>query len=292
MIVAHLTLMKIFMDNTFPIQGRYIIAIWLLPFLHLPGLNFIYTHIDPSKDWYWFDIAYYFYYHSIFTALLLILVVSKKVKWRLMFRQPDLTDYIPAIKLTAFIFVFSIAAAYALFYPLSFLLPEFVNYWFIELPPVIYSSKQQFPILPNSLSFISLVFLAPIIEEFAFRGILLHRWSQKWGTNKAILVSSILFGIVHPDPIGATAFGVAMCVIYLKTQTLVLPIICHAINNLVCWLIEAGYVAWLGPNYAYSIESFRAEWLVGVVAALVVGVWTYAYLNSEKSKKVWRLPKI
>lgn len=280
------------MDSIFPIKGRYITAIWLLPFLYFPGLNFIYDYIDPSKEWYWFDIAYYFYYHSVFAALLVILISWHKINWRLMFQQPAPTDYLPSIKLTAFIFIFSIAAAYTLFYPLSFLLPELVNYWFIELPPVIYSSEQKFPIFPNILSFISLVILAPVIEEFAFRGILLHRWSQKWGMNKAIFVSSILFGITHPDPIGAAAFGAAMCVIYLKTQTLVVPMICHAINNFACWLIEAGYIVWLGPDYVYSIEDFRAEWLVGIIAALAVGVWAYAYMNSEKSNEVWCLPKI
>jgi len=280
------------MDSAFPIKGRYITAFWLLPFLYLPGLNFIYDSIDPSKEWYWFDIAYYFYHHSVFAALLVVSIFLYKINWRLMMQQPTPADYPPSIKLTAFIFIFSIAAAYALFYPLSFLLPEFVNYWFIELSPTIYSSEQRFPILPNSLSFISLVVLAPIIEEFAFRGILLHRWSQKWGMNKAILVSSILFGIAHPDPIGAAAFGVAMCVIYLKTQTLVVPMVCHAANNFFSWLIEAGYIVWLGPDYTYTIEDFRAEWLVGIIAALVVGIWVYAYINSEKSKAAWRLPKI
>lgn len=280
------------MDRTFPIKGRYIVVIWLLPFLYLPGLNFINEFIDSSKEWYWFDIAYYFYYHFIFAALLAILVSWHKLRWRVMFQQPDQAEYLPAIKLTAFVFIFSIAAAYALFYPLSFILPEFVNYWFIDIPPIIYSSQQQFPILPNGLSFISLVVLAPVIEEFAFRGILLHRWSQKWGMNKAILISSLLFGIAHPDPVGATVFGMAMCVIYLKTQTLIVPMLCHGISNFVAWLIEVGYIVWLGPDYVYSLEDFRAEWITGIVAALVVWAWAYLYINSGKSQKVWCLPKI
>jgi len=280
------------MDSTFPIKGRYITAIWLLPLLYLPGVNFVYNFIDPSKEWYWFDIAYYFYYYSIFAACMAILITCHNISWRLMFQKPASADYLPSIKLTTFIFIFSIAAAYALFYPLSFLQPEFVNYWLIELPPVIYSSQQQFPILPNALSFIALVILAPVIEEFAFRGILLHRWSHKWGINKAILLSSLLFGITHSDPIGAIAFGIAMCIIYLKTQTLVIPMLCHAINNLVFWLSEVGYIVWLGPDYVYSIEDFQEEWPVGIVAALVVAVWAYTYINSEKSQQVWRLPKI
>ncbi len=280
------------MENTFPVKGRYIAAIWLMPFLYLPGLNVIYGFINSNKEWYWFDIAYYFYYHLIFAIVLSLLIFWHKVNWRLMFRRPIPADYIPSIKLTGFIFIFSIAATYALFYPLSFLFPKFVNIWYIEIPPIIYSTQQQFPILPNSLSFISLVILAPVLEELAFRGILLHRWSQKWGMNKAILVSSLLFGVAHTDPIGAIAFGAAMCIIYLKTQTLLVPMLCHAINNLAAWLMEAGFIAWLGADYVYTIEDFQDSWLVGIVAALVAGVWVYAYNYSEKSKKVWCLPKI
>lgn len=280
------------MDSEFKIKGRYIVAIWLLPFLYLPGLDFAYGFIGQDKEWYWFDIVYYFYFHSIFAALLIILVSFHKINWNLMFIKPEKSDYLPSIKLTAFIFIFSIAAAYVLFYPLSFIFPEFVTYWFIDIPSVIYSSDQQFPIFPNLLSFISLVILAPLIEEFAFRGILLHRWSQKWGMNKAILISSILFGLTHTDPIGAAAFGIAMCAIYLKTQTLVVPILCHGINNLVVWLIEAGYIVWLGPDYVYTLEDFRSEWAVGLIAAVVAGAWVYIYIKSEKSQQAWCLPKI
>lgn len=280
------------MDNTFPIKGRFVVVIWLFPFIYLPGLDFIYSFIDSDKEWYWFDIAFYYYYHFFVGALLFVLILCHKLRWRRMFRRPNSADYLPAIKLTAFVFVFSIAAAFALFYPLSYVLPEFVNYWFIDLPPIIYSSQQQFPALPNGLSFISLVLIAPVLEEFAFRGILLHRWSEKWGLNKAVLISSLLFGIAHPDPIGATAFGMAMCVIYLKTKTLIVPMVCHGLTNLVVWFIEAGYIAWLGPDYVYSLEDFRDEWVVGVVAALVVWAWTYFYIKGEKSKKIWELPKI
>ena len=280
------------MDTTFPIKGRYIVIIWLLPFFYLPGLNLIYFFIGPNEEWYWYDIAYYFYYHSIFAALLALLISRNKINWRLMFHQSSTSDFLCSINLTVFTLIFSIASAYALFYPLSFLLPEFVDYWFIELSPVIYSFEQQYPILPNILSLISLVILAPAIEEFAFRGILLHRWTPKWGMKRAILASSILFGITHPDPIGATAFGAAMCVIYLKTQTLLVPIVCHAINNLASWLIEAGYIAWLGPSYTYSMEDFQSEWPVGVIAAIVASIWAYAYINSDKCKNEWCLPKI
>ncbi len=209
---------EVHMDSNFPIKGRYIVAIWLIPFLYLPGTELIYNSIGIASEWYWYDIAYYYYFHAVFSAFLVILVTSQKLPWKKMFQKPRQEDFKPSIKLTAFVFIFSIAGAYALFYPLSFAIPEFVNYWFIDLPPLIYSSQNQYPFIPNLLNFLSLVVLAPVIEEFAFRGVLLRRWSQKWGAVNAILISSLLFGVAHPDPIGATAFGIAMCVIYEDTN--------------------------------------------------------------------------
>lgn len=49
------------------------------------------------------------------------------------------------------------------------------------------------------LLFISAVILAPLTEEFLFRGIFLHRFSNKWGITAGIIVSSLLFGLAHAN---------------------------------------------------------------------------------------------
>ncbi len=280
------------MGGKFPIKGRYIVAIWLLPFLPLFDAGILYQYIDLDRQWYWLDIIYYYYYHFFVSVLLVTLVLWSKIHWRLMFSKPMSVDYYPAIKLTIYIFIFSIAAAYALFYPLSFLVPEFVNSWYINVPPLVYYYEGVYPFLPNILSFVSLVILAPIIEEFTFRGLLLHRWGEKWGMLKAMMLSSFLFGILHQDPIGAMAFGLAMSVLYLKTQTLLIPILCHGFNNFVVWLISVGYIVWLGPDYVYTLEDFQSEWSIGVAAGVVVAIWGYSYLKGRQSNKAWRLPKL
>jgi len=280
------------MDRVFPIKGRYVILMCLVPLFYLPGIEFIYEFIGNEAELYWFDIAYYFYYHFVCIAALICLVTFHKVNWRLMFSPATRADYPGALKLTAFIFLFSTAAIYALFYPLSLISPEFVNLWLIDLPPVIYTSQNAYPIVANLLSFCSLVVLAPLIEEFAFRGLLLHRWNDKWGMTAAILLSSTLFGFMHPDPIGATAFGIAMSVLYLQTQTLIVPIVCHALNNFLVWLIEVGYMMANGPGYRYTLEEFQSDWPVGFTCGVISIVWIYSYINSKQNQKVWQLPKI
>ncbi len=223
----------------------------------------------------------------------LILAAYGKLSWASLFgRKKVLGEIVPGLKLTLFIFLFSIATAYLLFFPLSYVAPKFVEWWYIYAVEVIYSDDNTYPIAANVLGFISLVFIAPIIEEIAFRGMLLHRWAQKWGLIKAIIMSSLLFGIVHPDPIGAIAFGIGMCILYLRTQSLLVPIICHAANNLGVWLIEAGYSFFEGPSYAYTLEVFQKEWYIGLVCGILAIVWGFYYFRKPTNLREWRLPVV
>ncbi|MEW8430400.1 MAG: CPBP family intramembrane metalloprotease, partial [gamma proteobacterium symbiont of Ctena orbiculata] len=115
---------------------------------------------------------------------------------------------------------------------------------------------------------------------------------EKWGINRAILISSLLFGAAHPDPIGAAAFGVAMSVLYLRTQTLLVPMFCHALNNLVVWLYEAGYAIALGPDYENTLEEFQSSWTIGLACAVIVLIWASLYLKGKVRYRAWSLPKI
>ncbi|KEH93816.1 CPBP family intramembrane glutamic endopeptidase [Clostridium novyi] len=86
--------------------------------------------------------------------------------------------------------------------------------------------------------FILVVILAPIIEELVFRGIILNRLKMRWGIGSAIIVSSILFGVLHINlaVIGAFLFGVMMCIVYMKTRNIFVTMLIHCINNFLCSL--------------------------------------------------------
>ncbi len=277
-------------DSPFPIRARYFVLLWLMPLIYLPGVDQISGLIDPDAGWYWFDLVFNYFFHALFLLLLSLLGAAHKSEFFGMFGRIKKRDLGFALKTTAFVFVFSNASAYALFYPLSFITPSFVTFWYIDLPPVIYNTFGHYPIIPNLLSFVSLVFFAPVIEELVFRGVLLRRWAEKWGVKKAVLISSVLFGIVHPDIVGATAFGAAMCLLALKTKSLWVPMICHAANNFVVWLIEAGYEIHFGPDYKYSLEDFRDEWFIGVICVLIVLIWIFQYRTTATFRELWTFP--
>lgn len=83
----------------------------------------------------------------------------------------------------------------------------------------------------KGLESFNVIILGPIVEELVCRGIILNRLKVKWGVRKALIVSSVIFGIVHFDFGGAFVFGLFMALLYLKTNSLIVPIVCHCLNN-------------------------------------------------------------
>ncbi|WP_142829283.1 CPBP family intramembrane glutamic endopeptidase [Planococcus soli] len=98
----------------------------------------------------------------------------------------------------------------------------------------------------------TIAILAPVVEEFMFRGVLLKRMIGKTSMWGGILISSLLFGILHLDIIGAFLFGVVASLLYLRTNNLLLPILLHIINNSL-----AAAAMFLAPTWPESIAIFN-----------------------------------
>jgi len=90
------------------------------------------------------------------------------------------------------------------------------------------------------ISAIGSIFYAPLIEELVFRGVLFNRLKIRIGIIPAMIISSLLFGIGH-DFGGITSaflFGICMCILYLKTDNIFVPMSVHFINNVVAVFFE------------------------------------------------------
>ena len=85
-----------------------------------------------------------------------------------------------------------------------------------------------------SLLFITIVIIAPITEELAFRGLILDYLNHNYGKWPAIIVSSILFGVIHIIPaaiVVATFGGLLYGWLRIKTDSLWPGILCHSLWN-------------------------------------------------------------
>ncbi|MEC3884630.1 type II CAAX endopeptidase family protein, partial [Halobacillus sp. HZG1] len=115
---------------------------------------------------------------------------------------------------------------------------------------------------------LTLVLIAPICEEIVFRGYLLGRLSYKYGNTIGIIISSILFGILHLQNVfGAAMFGVIMCVLYIKTSSLKLPVLIHISFNFLVSVRDIYYRYFLDGNS--SSEPFPSPVIV-IVGGLIL----------------------
>ncbi|PDZ52435.1 MULTISPECIES: CPBP family intramembrane glutamic endopeptidase [Bacillus] len=93
----------------------------------------------------------------------------------------------------------------------------------------------------SPVALISIVLLAPLVEEFVFRyaaiNILTRRFTQTW----SILISSLFFAIMHfdfPFIFGYFLIGIVLAVVYVRTNRLLVSFFVHAIMNLIIVMFQ------------------------------------------------------
>ena len=120
------------------------------------------------------------------------------------------------------------------------------------------------------------VIMAPIFEEIVFRGIIQKGLINK-GMNPAtaIIISSVVFGLVHGNPwqfVGAVLLGCVLGLVYHKTKSLLLPILLHAFNNL-CSTILIFY----GDSESFADVFRLSEWIVLGIGIILFAVFYYLF---------------
>ncbi|MCQ1530211.1 CPBP family intramembrane glutamic endopeptidase [Lutispora saccharofermentans] len=89
---------------------------------------------------------------------------------------------------------------------------------------------QQAPIA----NFIRICLLAPIVEEILMRGFILNSLQNKYGMVIALLVSSLLFAILHfnfVQTLSAVICGLILGLLYINTGSLFCCILAHSLYN-------------------------------------------------------------
>ena len=105
-----------------------------------------------------------------------------------------------------------------------------------ELVDLVANTRGPFA-LP--LLFITIALVAPCFEELMFRGFLLpvlgHQWKHlRFGSLFALLATSLLFGLIHLQPIALpvlTTLGIVLGLAVLRTGNLLTSILVHGLWN-------------------------------------------------------------
>lgn len=222
----------------------------------------------------------------VFFAFPLLWLSYKMKHQNLQFRsfldRPMKWDWKLIILVTVMGMLFSYGISTIEFYILSYVTPNYIIN--------ILNTDQtidHYNLFTTIFSIVSACVFAPIMEELIFRGFFLNRLSYKWGIRKAVLISSIVFGLGHSDVLGATLFGITMCLIYIKTRSLLVGMVVHSLNNLTVSMIQL-----MGPadvNHAQiqlsDLQSIP-DLIYAVIAVLISLVWFIPFIWKGWSRAV------
>lgn len=179
---------------------------------------------------------------------------------------------------------------YLLIFPMMFgmmLIAEFITSQIPTTGPFFGKYYDFFTKLMEQLTddpvvmIITAVICAPIFEEIVFRGII-----QKGLINKgikpvnAIIIASVVFGLVHANPwqfVGAVLLGCVLGLVYYKTKSLLLPMLLHGFNNL-CSTILIVYT----KNESFADAFKIPEWMILAGGIILFSVFYYLFTRKYK----------
>lgn len=157
---------------------------------------------------------------------------------------------------------------------LSIVLSELGNYLVLLFPMSEFMTQIFNELLGENVSiiggFIGVVIVAPIVEEILMRGIILEGFTRKYSNLKAIIISSLLFGIIHLNIyqfVAAFIIGLFLGWLYVKTRSLWLCIITHGFYNSGGFIVS--YLLKLEIS-GYNIEGFQPLWFTGLGFILLI----------------------
>jgi membrane protease YdiL (CAAX protease family) len=187
------------------------------------------------------------------------------------------------------VFLFSLGAFQLSYLALALVAPTLVEST-LQQSLLLASDATAYPHFYTGLMMFTVLVVAPVTEEFIFRGILLHRWGIKWGVRPAILLTSVLFGVLHSNLVGLFVFGLVMALLYLSSRSLLVPIVAHSMNNAIASGIEFFTLRASRAMPTDTLADFQASWWLGVICLTVSAPWLWRYLQQHWPQAQTQLP--
>jgi membrane protease YdiL (CAAX protease family) len=127
-------------------------------------------------------------------------------------------------------------------------------------------------------SIISVAVIPAFTEELLFRGLILDGLTRNYSKRKAIVISALLFGLIHLNPwqfVTAFLIGLVSAWICIETNSILLSIFIHLFNNAL-YTIAMNYrdkisISGFSNNSPAKIE-FQPLWLnMAGLVLLIIG---------------------
>ncbi len=155
--------------------------------------------------------------------------------------KTSLNEVLPFKKVKPDLMIKTVVMALAVVFVANYLTDYFVQGMSLfGLHNNVSMSFESHNVVDNILYIISVAIIPALTEEFAFRGIILHKL-RKYGDAYAVFISALLFGLLHGNIVQipfAFTVGIAVGFITIKTGSILPAIIVHFLNNLTSVIVS------------------------------------------------------
>lgn len=124
------------------------------------------------------------------------------------------------------------------------------------------------------MSFLTLVVFAPFFEEVVFRWYLFHKLAVKKTPIKAMILSSLIFGILHlENVVPTTIIGIILCMVFVKYKSLFPCIIIHLSHNILVFLFQLNTQGTTNTNMETELPDAGMLLLLAAVSITFSLIW-------------------
>jgi membrane protease YdiL (CAAX protease family) len=120
--------------------------------------------------------------------------------------------------------------------------------------------------------------IVPFVEEIIYRGILVNFLLSRYTTIISVIVSSLIFSILHGNPFTAFLGGLVFAYVYIFTKNIWLCVLSHSIANITVVLMNR-FGEYIYPSLSNSTNNARLSiwicsiigltWVVGLLATMI-----------------------
>ena len=140
------------------------------------------------------------------------------------------------------------------------------------------------------LMFAALVIAAPILEELIFRGIMLDGLLKIYSPVKAIVISSLFFGLIHLNPwqfVGGALVGGFMGWVYYHTRSVLATILIHASFNLTAFSLGYFIDIEVIMDLPYAeVLGGMTNYILFIAGSILITLTCVFFLNKEFKESV------
>lgn len=160
----------------------------------------------------------------------------------------------------------------------------------INTPLIIFTEsffELKAPFEPSFSSVFMLIILAPIIEEIIFRGIILKGFLMRYSATNAILLSSLIFAVIHLNivqGINAFIFGLFIGYVYFKSKSIGMTILIHFTINSI-GLLSVYLHNTYGNTTVSSFQDIYGEYSLPILTTAIIMFIILIYFISKNRVK-------